>query len=538
MKYKVVIPTAGLGSRLQNLSRHVNKALVTIDHKPSISYIIEKIARDVEIVIPLGHKKETVMDYLCMAYPERKFTFIEVAPFSGDGSGLGLTLLHCKDALQLPFIFCSNDTIVEEQIPVPARNWMGYADTNDTEQYRSIRFEGAANVTEICSKGASGNVRPYIGLAGIHDYEEFWHAMERGRDSGSIEVGESYGLRFLIEKGISPIKFSWWDTGNLETLKKTRAHFRQENAPTILEKEEEAIWFVDDKVIKFAVDKQFIANRVSRVPHLGNFVPELLGHTECMYAYRHVTGETFSRNPTLPNFKYLLDWLDQFWRKRVLKQEEADAFKKACRTFYEAKTYQRIQDYFSRFEQIDTVEVVNGSHVPRISELLDAVDWDYISDGCAVRFHGDLHFENILIKHDGNPPFVLLDWRQDFGGLLDIGDIYYDMAKLLHGLIISHQIIERGHYVVSRKLNAIEYDFHRRQSLIECEQYLKQYVRTKGYDLNKLETITALIFLNIASLHAYPYSLLLFYLGKNMLYNSIQIGATGPTEGPVGARSN
>ena len=40
-KYKVLIPTAGIGSRLSYETRHINKSLVLINNKPIISYIIE-----------------------------------------------------------------------------------------------------------------------------------------------------------------------------------------------------------------------------------------------------------------------------------------------------------------------------------------------------------------------------------------------------------------------------------------------------------------------------------------------------------------
>jgi len=39
--------------------------------------------------------------------------------------------------------------------------------------------------------------------------------------------------------------------------------------------------------------------------------------------------------------------------------------------------------------------------------------------------------------------------------------------------------------------------------------------------LKKVRVLTALIFLNIAALHHYPYSLLLYGLGKKMLHNEL-----------------
>ena len=44
---------------------------------------------------------------------------------------------------------------------------------------------------------------------------------------------------------------------------------------------------------------------------------------------------------------------------------------------------------------------------------------------------------------------------------------------------------------------------------------------SKNFDLYKTKILTALVFLNIAPLHHKPYSYLLFYLGKEMLHNSL-----------------
>ena len=521
MKYKVLIPTAGLGSRLKGLSKNINKALISIAHKPAISYIIEKFPSEIEFVIPLGYKADTVRDFLTLAYPDRSFTFVNIDKFEGEGSGLGYTILQCKEYLQTPFVFISNDTIVLENIPEPKHNYMGYAETDDNTQYRGIRIE-KRDVSEICAKGAEGDVKAYIGLAGIYDYQEFWKAMEEGKNQGSIEIGESYGLRFLIDKGIEPIKFTWFDTGNLKALQATREYFKDNIEANILEKEEEAIWFVNDKVIKFSVDEKFIENRVKRAKDIENFIPKIVNSTKNMYVYEKVDGEIFSKNPLVSTFKYYLDWMENFWDIKDIDNKKQKEFKNICMEFYKDKTYKRVKQYFTTFEQIDAEEIINGEKIPKIFELLDKVEWDYIANGIAVRFHGDLHFENILINHTGKSPFTLLDWRQDFGGVMEYGDIYYDFGKLNHGLIISHELVDKNLFEVNRKLNTIHFDFLRKQNLVECEIYFKEWIEKQGYDYKKVRFMTALIYLNIAALHHYPYSMLLFYLGKKMLFELIQ----------------
>ncbi|MBD5771113.1 phosphotransferase [Marinomonas colpomeniae] len=520
MKYRVVIPTAGLGSRLKGLSKNINKALISIAHKPAISYLIEKFPENVEFVIPLGYKADTVRSYLTLAYPNRKFIFVDVDIYEGDGSGLGYTLLKCEAYLQLPFIFISNDTLVLEDIKPPEHNWMGYAHTDDNAQYRSIRID-KRNVVEICPKGAEGDVKAYIGLAGIHDYEFFWQAMRAGVNQGSIEIGESFGLRTLINEGIEPIKFTWFDTGNISALNKTRDYFSSDLDVNILEKEDEAIWFLNDRVIKFSIDESFIKNRVLRAASIKNYIPELYDSTKNMYMYKKVEGETFSKKPSVATFKYFLDWMESFWEPAKLDEIEEVNFESVCHDFYKEKTYKRVKQYFINFEQIDSEEIINGKKIPRISYLLDKVDWSYVEKSVPVRFHGDLHFENILINDDGKTPFTLLDWRQDFGGNMDYGDIYYDFGKLNHGMLISHELINKNFFEVDHKLNTIHFDFLRKQSLVDCEVYFKMWIEEKGYDYKKVRLMTALIYLNIASLHHYPYSMLLFYLGKSMLFDLV-----------------
>ena len=113
--------------------------------------------------------------------------------------------------------------------------------------------------------------------------------------------------------------------------------------------------------------------------------------------------------------------------------------------------------------------------------------------------------------------FKFLDWRQDFAGDLEVGDIYYDLAKLLHGLIVSHEVIAKNHFSVDWKNNKISFKLNRKLILKECEIRFNQWCIKNNFSLKKIRILTALIYLNIAALHHYPYSFLLYALGKSML---------------------
>jgi hypothetical protein len=516
MSYKVCIPTAGTGSRLGELTRYLNKSLVGIANRPTICHLIEQFPEDARFVIALGHKGNLVQEFLGLAYPDYHFDYVQVDPYEGEGSGLGLSLLACKQQLQEPFVFISCDTLVDEYILPPEKNWMGYADVQGLNPYRTLEIENNQAI-EICEKGVGKypGCKPYIGLAGIADYEAFWLAMESG-GSKAIQTGEAHGLKALLSKGIEAKSFTWHDTGNIDALNKTREFYREPDEPNILEKANEAIWFVGDHAIKFSDDKEFIANRVERVKELEGFVPSISGSGVNMYRYTKVDGKVFSDVVNLPLFQRLLGHSNQFWRLKNLNEKEEVSFKETCIHFYKDKTYERIQLFYKKFSLQDGVETINGLEMPLLKELLDTIDWDWLADGLAGRFHGDFHFENILWT-PSSQKFTFLDWRQDFGGDISVGDMYYDFAKLLHGLIISHELIAKDLYSIKWTSSEINYDFLRKQVLVDCEHYFAHWLKDNGCDTKKVRVMTALIYLNIAALHHNPYSLLLFGLGKSML---------------------
>ena len=318
MSYRVVIPTAGIGSRLEKLTKYLNKSLVSLANRPILSHLIDQFPKTCDFVIALGYKGDLVKDFLELSYPNRTFHFVNVKPYRGKGSGLGYTLLSCKKYLQEPFVFISCDTLVKEPIPNPKFNWMGYAIKKKLFSYRTLQIK-ENKITQISEKNISSleKQRPYIGLAGIHDYKIFWNEMEKGRQI-AIQQGEVFGLRKILERQtIQSLKFTWSDTGTLEGLAKTRKLFNNLNRINILEKENEAIWFIGNKVIKFSTDSQFIKNRFMRAKRLRRFIPKVLHLKKNMFSYNKFEGKVLSKIITLPLFNYLLENCSVFWKKKI-----------------------------------------------------------------------------------------------------------------------------------------------------------------------------------------------------------------------------
>ena len=193
----------------------------------------------------------------------------------------------------------------------------------------------------------------------------------------------------------------------------------------------------------------------------------------------------------------------------------------AVKQFYEDKTAERVGYYLKRFEQNDKPVTINGVGVDKATSQLELLDWAMIYNEIHwSRFHGDLHGENVLLCDDH---FILLDWRQNFGGVsLDYGDAYYDFAKIHHGLIVNHGNVNKNLFSVHEtNPDEVFISIERKSNLVDAEETLFEWLRVHGFDEGKVKTLTALIFLNIAGLHDYPYSKFLFFLGRLLLQKQL-----------------
>jgi hypothetical protein len=134
------------------------------------------------------------------------------------------------------------------------------------------------------------------------------------------------------------------------------------------------------------------------------------------------------------------------------------------------------------------------------------------------RFHGDFILDNILISKSG---FKLIDWRQDFGGNLEFGDIYYDLAKLNHSLHINHGLVQNENFFVSAEDSVVHCGILRKDVHVEMEVNLQKFVSTENLSWKKIKTLTALIWLNMAPLHHHPFDKFLYFYGRYNLMKAL-----------------
>lgn len=525
MKYQVLLTTSGLGARLGDITKFTNKSLVRVGKKPAISYIIESYPEEVELVITLGHYGDQVKQFLDLAYPNRKIIYVEVDKYEGFGSSLAYSILQAKSSITGPFIFHACDTIVSEPIPQPEKNWLGgYPGAHQTSSSANyVTFDTNYNgITRLRDKGDLNYDYTYIGLAGIYNYEEFFRYLEEAylAEPNNSQLSDIVALRCMLQEKIPLASQSfekWLDIGNADGLRQAREQIKDKFE--ILDKLGESIFiFQNEFIIKFFHDKVICANRVKRAEVLKGLVPEVLGFTDNFYKYKFAHGKLMAHQTDEYEFTQLLEWARaNLWISKIYESPESQTFQTQCYDFYFKKTLQRIKKFSDETGIKDEKCTINNIDVCAISDILNLINKDWLCDGIPSGFHGDFILDNIICS--GLDQFILLDWRQDFGGLLECGDTYYDLAKLNHNLIFNHDIINKNLFEININ-DKIYCDILRSHNLSNCQDILKSFIKQNNLDQKKVNILTALIWINMAPLHHYPLNMFLFYFGKLNLFKS------------------
>ena len=512
--FKFCILAAGRGTRNSSLNG-LHKALLPVSNRPVISVILDRVPKHVPIVVAVGYKKEQIISYLQHVHPERHFSFVAIDNYDGPGSGPGLSLLQCRQLLECPFIFTSVDTIDDEDVLFTSveKNWVGVSRTND--KAGSYCLVGLDDRTKLVNNFFYGNHEDplaFTGIAAIYDHGVFWESLSKK----DLIKNEHQVLNGFSDLGkIFPRKVEWIDTGNDAAYADARRKYPND---VVIEKDNEVLFIDNGKVVKYFSDEDKLRQRVKRTLSLPAGCPKVAQINENMFCYDYVDGVTLSNVHDEKILRtFLHNYYDQF---SSTVSYEKDRFIKDCDKMYREKTQKRIKSFSG--SELDLITTINGVSVPSITTLVEKIDWEAIYQKALPRFfHGDLQPENILVTPDNQ--FLYIDWRESFGQSTSIGDMYYDLGKLYHALLISNQLVMKSCYSlqVNYKQNTAEISYLLKDNLLVLQKALSDFCKKQDLDYNHIRLLGILNYLNIAGLYGDfrdgDYGKFLFLLGKKML---------------------
>jgi mannose-6-phosphate isomerase-like protein (cupin superfamily) len=491
------IIAAGKGTRMEHLTEHTHKGLLPVEDKAVISHIIEKTPFEYDIVVALGHLGELVKEYCEMCYPDRNFIFCQVDKIEGEGTGPGYSIRACKKHLQRPFYFVVADCMIRDELPPLSCNWLGVYPTGIPELYSTVDFDGDNNITSFVNKCSHGHDHAFVGLAGIVDYKIFWDQL-----GSSGEVVEAFYNCNAYETFKAHL-LDWIDVGTIDGYLKVR-----NNKYSLPKTTGEAVYKIGDRCIRLfpnATGHQ----RGARADKLRGIVPQDMFCSKHMLSYKWEEGSTLYDKDDLGCYTEFLTWcLENLW-----SIDGSEAQEGVARKFYVEKTFSRAEKYIEGKLELRSA---NGKSLRDIDSYLSKIDWEYIGDCLwTKRFHGDLQFDNILSTPSG---FVLIDWRDSFGGQTMWGDVYYDLAKLYGGTLVNYKLMKDSKNInLNSSDNSVDFFYKHTDSLTRFLPILEDWIVESGFDLNKVKLITGLVWLNMSPLHEQPFSDMLFYKSKEML---------------------
>jgi glucose-1-phosphate thymidylyltransferase len=425
----LVIPAAGAATRLRPLSAYTSKAMVRVNGKPCIDYILEqanKLAQINEIVIVDG-KYDDIREYCGIKHPNVKF--VKQESLSGPKNAIEIGLKQLTDP-SLPLVVWLGDAIILEDNLELGKNFLLCKEVNDHHNWCMW------DQKDFYDKPTQ-HVNSGVALVGLYSFLNGKDAFEAFMDNpNAYDISEAlyvYGStrfeRVMTDK--------WYDIGDLPTYYKTCAELLKYKARAFHSMEYDSDLGVIRKRPDFHNDYsiQTIKNEkawyANLTPEQQMFVPRVLPHnTDLIMSYE--SGTLLSdlmlyESLTESAWEYIIDKVFriklQYFNQPADSVEFVDGFANASNDMWITKSISRLNDqpsnFFSEKEKASLVEKAKA--IARMTKPTQTM-------------HGDLHFGNILYDQQTDK-MKLIDPRGRYGEFDGTqGDDLYDFAKLAHDL--------------------------------------------------------------------------------------------------------
>ncbi|MCK5599275.1 NTP transferase domain-containing protein [bacterium] len=226
---KVIIPVAGIGSRLRPHTHTVPKVLIYIAGKPIISYIIDKLKDrgEMEFVLILGYLGDKIREYLLATYPDQKFHFIDQV----ERKGLGHAIYLAKDVMEddEEVLIVLGDTIFDTDYKFlkENRSVLAVKKVKDPRRFGVAVTKGESIVKLVEKPAEFISDLALVGIYYIMKWSRLQHSIEHIMENDIKTRGE-YQLTDALQQMINDgedfgVAFTegWYDCGKPETLLST-----------------------------------------------------------------------------------------------------------------------------------------------------------------------------------------------------------------------------------------------------------------------------------------------------------------------------
>jgi glucose-1-phosphate thymidylyltransferase len=228
---KIIIPVAGIGTRLRPHTHSAPKALLYVAGKPILAHILDQVIElnPSEVTLIIGFLGSKIVNYVRQEY-KINVRFVEQTELLGLGYAiyLGIDEGETEDIL-----IVLGDTIVEtdwSKLIGRNQNILAVKEVDDPRRFGVVETDGT-KITGIVEKpeNPKSNLAS-VGVYYIKDTPAFHRALKTIYDKdvktrGEIQVTDAFDL--LVREGVQlhayPIE-GWYDCGKRETMLETNRH--------------------------------------------------------------------------------------------------------------------------------------------------------------------------------------------------------------------------------------------------------------------------------------------------------------------------
>ncbi len=233
---KVIIPAAGVGTRLRPHTYSEPKALLNVAGKPILGHILDNLLslKPQEVIFVIGFLGQKIIDFVKKNY-KFKANFVEQKHLWGLGHAIHLSRSYISDESVLIIL---GDTIIDSDLKFIAKsknNLLGTCGVEDPQRFgiAEVKNGWVTKLTEK-PKRPKGNLA-LVGVYYIKESALLKKCLKEIVENGKKTKGE-YQLTDVLQKMIEKkAKFKtfkvqgWYDCGKIETLLESNRHLLKKN---------------------------------------------------------------------------------------------------------------------------------------------------------------------------------------------------------------------------------------------------------------------------------------------------------------------
>jgi glucose-1-phosphate thymidylyltransferase len=233
---KIVIPMAGLGTRLRPHTWSKPKQLISVAGKAVLDHVLDTLStlpnpEDIELINIVGYLGEQIETYLETHYPHLKAHYVVQEDPRGQSHAISLA----REYLSGPMLVVFADTLIETDLSFlasePAEAVVWVKPVPDPRRFGVAVTDARGWVTRLIEKPSDlTNNLAVVGFYYISSAENLVDAIDEQMDRGLQLKGEFFladALNIMLERGLkmrTEKVETWLDAGTPETLLETNRY--------------------------------------------------------------------------------------------------------------------------------------------------------------------------------------------------------------------------------------------------------------------------------------------------------------------------